>query len=153
MIRFSEAEGQTSVIMVFMMNQDLFRLLTVAYKAGESFRKAKQMYVEQARLHDNGYSQSSFRRYKNALEAAATYQHALYDLWSMIDSTEYFPRKEERLQHIMAQLDILFIWCDVMARQFHEWLEPIDPATAKHALARARLRREKVYEAMLLRFR
>ena len=128
-------------IMVFMMNQELFRLLTVAYKAGESFRNAQQVYVELARLSSNGYSQSSFRRLENALEAAATYQRALYDVWSKLDSTAPSPRKEEQMQHITALLDALFTWCDVMVRQFNEWLDPIEPASTNHRLARAKLRR------------
>jgi|SRR5262245_38478990 len=127
--------------MVFMMDQELFRLLTIAYKAGESFRNAQQVYVEQERLPDNGYSQSSFRRYKNALEAVATYQRALYDLWSKLDSTESFSGKEELLQGIMTLLDALFTWRDVMVRQFNEWLEPNDPASTKHRSARAKIRR------------
>ena len=107
--------------MVFMMNQELFRLLITAYKAGESFRNAQQVYVELARLPDNGYSQSSFQRLENALEAAASYQRALYDLWSKLESMESFHRKEERLERTMAIVDALFRWCNVMVKQFNEW--------------------------------
>ena len=112
--------------MVIVMNRKLYRLTTIAYKARESYRKAQQAYADQAILQGNGYSQSSFRRYKDACEAAETYQRALYDVWSELESTESFPGKEEELERIMALLDALFEWRDVMARQFNEWLESYD---------------------------
>jgi len=112
--------------MVFVMNQELYRLITIAYKARESYRKAQDAYVYQAKFLGNGFSQSSYRRFDKVLESAGTYQRALYDLWSKLDSTESFPGKEELLQRIMALLDALFEWRDVMARKFHGWLEPYD---------------------------
>jgi hypothetical protein len=106
---------------VFMMNQELFRLQTIAYKAGESFRNARQVYVELARLPDNGCSRASYRRYENAFEAAATYQRALYNLWSKLNSMQSFPGKEERLERTFALVEALFRWCNATAKQFNEW--------------------------------
>ena len=108
-------------MMVFMMNQELYRLQAIAYKAGESFRNARQAYVELARLPDNGYSRASYRRYKNALEAAAIYQRALYNLWCKLDSMQSFPGKEERLERIFALVEALFCWCNATTKQFNEW--------------------------------